>query len=273
MRVCSFESRRAEEMCSLIERNGGVATVAPSMREIPLDQNPEAFSFAADLFGGDVDVMIFLTGVGARRLLDVLETRYSRAEFFAALERCRVIVRGPKPAAVLREWKVRIDHLVPEPNTWRELLTLLDTEAPVRGLAVAVQEYGQPNAEFYRELAARGARVLPVPIYHWALPEDVGPLREAVRRTLAGEFDVLMFTSAQQLQHVLEIAETEGVREQWLAAAARCVIASIGPTAGETLTAAGLPPDIAPEHPKMGQLVSAAARAAHRLLSAKRALP
>lgn len=270
LRVCSFESRKGSEIRSLIERQGGIATVAPSMREVPLDQNPDAFAFAEKLFAGQIDIMIFMTGVGARGLLEVLETRHSQDAFFAAVQKCKVIVRGPKPASVLREWQVRIDHLVPEPNTWRELLGVLDASVPVDGKQVAVQEYGQPNAEFYGALEHRGARVLPVPVYRWALPEDTAPLRSAIRATIAGETDVLMFTSAQQLHNVLEVADQEGLRDAWLAAAARSVIASIGPTASETLRGEGLPVDIEPEHPKMGHLVVATGRSARGLLESKR---
>lgn len=51
------------------------------------------------------------------------------------------------------------------------------------------------------------------------------------------------------------MAEAEGVREAWLIAAAQCVIASIGPTASETIQSYGLPVDIEPTHGKMGRLV------------------
>lgn len=258
-RVCAFESRKAAEIRSLIERHGGVATVAPSMREIPLDENPAAFEFAKELFAGKVDVILLLTGVGTRALVEVLETRHPQSEIFAALEKCCLIVRGPKPAAVLREWKLRIDHQVPEPNTWRDLLALLDQRVPLQGKTVAVQEYGQPNPELYAGLSERGARVVAVPVYRWALPEDSAPLRAAVHSTIAGDFEVLLITSAQQAHHILQVAEAEGVKEAWLNAARRCVIASIGPTATETLTSLGLPPDLEPEHPKMGHLVRAAA--------------
>jgi uroporphyrinogen-III synthase len=112
--------------------------------------------------------------------------------------------------------------------------------------------------------------VIRVPVYRWALPEDTGPLAAAVQSTIAGEFDVLMFTSAQQLRNVLAVAESAGVRDKWLSAARRCVIASIGPTASETLLDAGLPPDIEPEHPKMGHLVQAVARDARAVLERKR---
>lgn len=258
-------------MQSLLERCGAVATVAPSMQEIPLEQNDAALRFAERLLAGEIDVVIFLTGVGARALLDVVATHVDRAAFLAALDRCIVIVRGPKPVAVLREWGTRIDHRAPEPNTWRELLSLLDTAAvPIAGRIVAVQEYGRPNAELYAALRERGASVLPVPVYRWALPDDTGPLEQAVAATIRGEFDVLMFTSAYQLHNVLEVAARLDRGNEWLDAARRCVIASIGPTASEALSEAGLPPDLEPTHPKMGHLVVETCEQAARLLESKR---
>mgnify|MGYP003343850075 CR=1 FL=1 len=41
---CSFESRRSEEMCSLLERQGARAIAAPSMREVPIENNPQALT-------------------------------------------------------------------------------------------------------------------------------------------------------------------------------------------------------------------------------------
>src|SRR5690606_29074133 len=174
---------------------------------------------AEQLFAGRFDLVIFMTGVGARGLLEVLETRYPREQFFEALARCEIIVRDPKPASVLREWKVPFQHQVPEPNTWRELLTLLDEKSPVAGRSVAIQEYGKPNEELYAALRERGAEVHPVQVYRWALPEETGPLEEAIRSTIAGDFDVLLFTSANQLTNVLDVAERLGCRDEWLAAA------------------------------------------------------
>ncbi|MEX0704514.1 MAG: uroporphyrinogen-III synthase [Planctomycetales bacterium] len=254
-RVLSFESRRAAEMRTLIEKRGGVAQVAPSMREVPLDENAEAFAFAEELLAGRVDVVIFLTGVGARTLLETVERRHDRRAFFDALDRTVVVVRGPKPTAVLREWGVRIDHRVPEPNTWRELLATLDAAVEIRGRTLAVQEYGQPNEELYRALEERGARALRVPVYRWALPDDIEPLRQAVRDTLGGGVDVLLFTSAEQVRNVLRVAESEGARDEWVAAASRCRIASIGPTCSEAIREAGLPVHVEASPPKMGRLV------------------
>ena len=179
LRVVSFESRRAKEMAELIRKQGGDPFVAPSMREAPIENNTEAFEFAQRLFRGDFDLMIFLTGVGARALHKVLASRYPEEQFAEALRKIAVAARGPKPLAVLREWNVPVAVTAPEPNTWRELLAALEGRTERR---IAIQEYGKSNTELLDALRARGADVTPVRVYQWDLPEDLTPLRDAVRR-------------------------------------------------------------------------------------------
>ena len=172
LRVLSLESRRAQEMAKLISNFGGHPIVAPSMREVPLEENTEALNFAAALKQGQLDMVIFLTGVGIRGLTKVVETLYSRDEFVATLSKVAVVARGPKPLAALRELGVRVSLTVPEPNTWRELLQALDDtreSLPLNGTRVAVQEYGISNPELLEGLVARGASVTSVPVYQWKL--------------------------------------------------------------------------------------------------------
>src|ERR1700683_3978636 len=142
LRVVSFESRRATEMGELIRRQGGDPFVAPSMRESPIENNPEAFKFAERLFAGEFDLVIFLTGVGTRALDKVLASRYPGGKFAEALRKITVAARGPKPLAALREMQVPVTVTAPEPNTWRELLTALEGRTERK---IAVQEYGKSN--------------------------------------------------------------------------------------------------------------------------------
>jgi uroporphyrinogen-III synthase len=155
---------------------------------------------------------------------------------------------------------VRVDLQVPEPNTWHETLAVLDEKLPVAGLRVALQEYGKPNFELVEGLVHRGAAVTRVPVYRWALPEDLGPLEAAIVEIASGRVGVALFTSAQQVEHVLLIARRLG-REAELRAglAARTVVGSIGPSTSETLRSHALPVDIEPEHPKLGHLIAAVA--------------
>ena len=273
LRVLSLESRRAAEMAKLIESYGGRAIVVPSMREIPLESNREALEFARRLGAGGFDVVIFLTGVGTRALARVVQTIYAIEQFANELRKITVVARGPKPAAALKELNVPVTIAVPEPNTWRDLLRALDEKAeavPLQGRRVAVQEYGESNADLLAGLKERGAQVTRVPVYQWALPEDTGPLRAAIEAIVRGEIDVILFTTQIQVGHLLQIAREMGRELPLRTSLARVVMGSIGPVTSEELREQGLPPDFEPEHPKMGFLVNEAAGRAGELLARKR---
>ena len=253
LRVLSLESRRATEMATLIRKQGGEPFVAPSMREVPLEELTEAFLFGDALLRGEFDCVVLLTGVGTRLLWKTLLTRYAADDLIAALRKLTIVVRGPKPSAAIREVGLVPNVQVPEPNTWRELLAVMLERPETR---IALQEYGKSHEELLEGLRGMGKRVSPVRIYGWDLPEDTGPLRQAAARLIAGGFDVAMFTTSVQVVNLFRIAEEEGIGQQVLEALQSAVVASIGPTTTETLEDYGIQADFEPTHPKMGLLVS-----------------
>jgi uroporphyrinogen-III synthase len=266
LRVLSLESRRAPEIERLIRGQGGEPLVAPSMREVPLADNPEAFAFAERLFRGEFEMMILLTGVGTRLLNDVLSSRFPAEAFKNALRDITLVVRGSKPAAVIREWNIPAQIMVPEPNTWREILAAIHGRPERR---IVVQEYGRPATELIDGLRAKGAEVTTVPVYNWDLPLDCGPLREAVKRLASESVDVVMFTTSIQVPHLMKIAAEEGLEEQVRSAMKTLVVASVGPSTSETLREFGIEPDLEPSHPKMGFLVNETAARAAKILQSK----
>jgi uroporphyrinogen-III synthase len=257
-------------MAELVRRFGGTPIAAPSMREVPLALSAEAEALWQGLEDGRIDVLVLLTGVGTRTLATALEPRCSRERLAELLRRTVLVARGPKPVAALRELGLTATIVVPEPNTWRELLAALDAHGSLRGRRVAVQEYGRSNPELLDGLGQRGADVLRVPVYRWDYPEDQGPLRDGVARLAEASVDIALFTSARQTDHVMETAARLGKEQAVLDAARRVVIGSIGPVCSEALHAHGLPVDFEPEHPKMGQLVAATAQRGPALVAAKR---
>jgi uroporphyrinogen-III synthase len=272
LQVLALESRRAREMAQLIANHGGQAMVAPATREVPAADHGDARRFLSALEEGRVDVVIFLTGVGARVLAEAMQALSRRQEFITALRRTSVIARGPKPVAALRQLGVPIAAVVPEPNTWRELLQMLDEKKdtlPLRGRTVAVQEHGAASPELVAGLAERGAQVLPVHIYEWSLPEDTRPLRQAAEAIARGEIDVLLVTSAVQIRHLLEMAEEMKLRDEVVRALSRVVVGSIGPVTSAGLREAGIHVDIEPSHPRMGFLVKEVAERASALLASR----
>lgn len=271
LRVVSLESRKSQEMRSLLERHGCVAISAPSLREVPLSDQHEALDFGAELLRDEHAIIVLLTGVGTRMLVDALSTKHAQTDVLAALGRAKLVCRGPKPVAALKALGLKPTLVAPEPNTSNDVLALLDASLPVAGQSVAVQAYGRLNEALLDGLKARGAKVRSVAIYAWALPEDTAPLSAAIEQICSGAVDVVMFTAAQQLTHLLQVAEQSG-RQGALVDALRdrVVCASIGPVMTEALQAQGLPADLEPEHPKMGHLVQAVVRRAPEIAARKR---
>jgi uroporphyrinogen-III synthase len=274
-RVLTLESRRSPELALLIMNYGGMPVVAPSVREVPLESNHQALTFAKDLIEQRFGMVVLMTGVGVRLLIEVVEPGFGRETFVHALARTRIVARGPKPVAALRELGLTPWATVPSPNTWRELLATLDArmgEVPLEGMRVAVHEYGRANPDLAQGLAARGAAVTTVPIYKWSMPEDVAPLRSAVQAIVAGDIEVLILTAGIQLVHLLRVAAEMGLETAVREGLERTVVASIGPMTSEELRRQGLPVDFEPSHPKMGSLVREVAEQCETLLRMKRSM-
>jgi uroporphyrinogen decarboxylase len=269
LRVAAFESRRSQETARLIERSGGVPFVSPSMREVPLADNPAAIEFAKQLLTGSVEVMIFLTGVGFQYLLATVEGHIARDRYLSSLADITTIVRGPKPLAAMKEVGLTPTYTVPEPNTWRELLNTIDENLSISNLKVGLQEYGTSNPSLIAGLEARGARVFRVPVYRWEFPTDTTELESNLRAIADGERDVVLFTSAHQVTNALELAERLGLSDDVRSELAKSILGSIGPTTSEALRSHRLAVDFEPSRPKLGHFVREAAAKCHDLLQRK----
>lgn len=269
LRVVAFESRRAEETAELIRRHGGEPVTAPSMREVPDEAGPGAIELVRRLRDGTLGALVLLTGVGTRALVRAVAGEIAAGELAERLAGIPLVARGPKPVAALRELGLRPAVRAPEPNTWREVLAAIDAAGlDLQGRVVAVQEYGAETPGLLSGLGERGATVLRVPVYRWALPEDLGPLREAVRGLADRAIDVALFTSATQVTHLLEVAG-DRAGEVRAALRERVVVGSVGPVCSEALRERGIGVDVEASPPKLGPLVRETARAAPRLLRAK----
>jgi len=269
LHVAAFESRMASEMAGLIRRYGGQPLVAPALREVPLENNAEVLQAGERLMAGHFEMVILLTGVGTKTMVEILQTRYQLEAIKTALARTTLVARGPKPVAVLKEFGLTPSITIPEPNTWKDIVRTLDQSGSLIEVRMAVQEYGVSNQDLLEALRQRGALVTRVPVYRWALPEDTGPLKNALREILSGSVQVMLVTNAAQLDHVMQLLEQEGKVVQFKEACRKMVVASIGPTASERLRHYDVPVDLEPSHPKMGILVKEASERARTLLDRK----
>lgn len=272
LRVLALETRRSAEIEELVRNYGGEPLVVPAVREIRLESQDHAFLFAAGLLRGEYDLVIFLTDPGVRTLIDVVRARYDLETFLAALRKTKVASRGPKPAAALAQYGIPVAVIAPEPYTWRELMSEIESHFgdALANMRLAVQEYAASNPEFLLALAERSKSVTRVPLYEWALPEDVKPLRECVLGIARKYVDIVLFTTAVQVIHLFQVANGMACADSMQAGLQSCVVLSIGPSTSEELRRHGLTPDFEPAHPKIDSLLLEAAEQLPQLLEKKR---
>ncbi|MCD0168936.1 uroporphyrinogen-III synthase [Deinococcus sp. 23YEL01] len=266
LNVLSLESRRSEEMDTLIRKYGGVPQVAPSMREMKLDLSAPLAQFERDLSAGDIHAVACLTGVGTRMFLKELAAR--DPQHLETLRGVPFVSRGSKPAQALKAFGLS-STIVPKPSTWHEVQEHLIATLE-RGQHAVILEYGEavPTA-MLRELGYAGIRVTSVPVYRCAFPQDTAPLARAVRDVILGGPDILLLSSGTQILHFLKYAEKLNLLEEARAGLHRMVVVSIGPACSEAAADLGLRIDLEANPHKMGILVRTAAEHGPAILATR----
>ena len=106
------------------------------------------------------------------------------------------------------------------------------------------------------------AQVVPMEDINLHFTGDFGAIALAnnlLAALLDNHIDVVLFTAAVQVHHLMQVATEMNFRDPLIAALQRTMVASIGPVTSEALAEFGIPVRLEPTHPKMGFLVKEAA--------------
>jgi len=258
--IAVLESRFGEHLAGLLEKQGAIAFRAPALAE-EADLDPVAIAKIIEEWTAcPIKLAIFQTGVGTRALFEATDRLGLSDRLLALLAQCIVAVRGPKPTAVLRGRSVRIDLSARGPYTTVEVLEAI-RGVNLSGERVLVQRYGESNLGLEEGLEARGADVVEVPTYRWALPADTGPLRQLLDALGQGQIDAAVFTSASQVRNLFVVAEQSEGADRLRRQLNSVVVASIGPVCSYALKAAGVRVSLEASPPKLGPLVEMLSKA------------
>lgn len=245
-RIALPEARELDRLAELLESEGASTLRCPllAIRDAP-DPAPVA-AWLRLLAAGSMDVLVFLTGEGLRRLLAAADRLDLREPVVGALGRARKITRGPKPARALHEIGLSPDLAAAVPTTAGviEVLRPLD----LGGRRVGVQLYGQePNRPLVEFLEEAGATVYPVAPYVYASASDESAVRHLITTIVAGQVDAIAFTSAAQVDRLWQVAAGAGNEAELRKGLHGVRVAAIGPIVVEALEARGVPIHVVPE--------------------------
>jgi uroporphyrinogen-III synthase len=256
-RVAVTSARRAEELSALLRRRGATVTSAAAIAMVPLPDDDALRANTQALIDQPPDIVVATTGIGLRGWIAAADGWGVAAELTAALERARIVSRGPKATGALRaaglpeEWS-------PDSESSREVLRYL-LDGGIAGRRIAVQLHGatddwDPFPEILDEQRAAGADVVPIRVYRWRPAPRNGELDQLVAGIAEEKFDAVSFTSAPAVASVLMRATEMGVIDQVLSAMRTSVHAMcVGPVTARPLVRLGVPTS-APERMRLGAL-------------------
>lgn len=256
-RVAVTSSRRAEELCALLSRQGAEVCSAPAINMIALPEDDELQSHTEALIAQPPDILVVHTGIGFRGWLAAAEGWGLANQLIASLSKTRIVSRGPKGTGAVRAAGLH-EEWSPESESSQEVLEYL-LESGVSGLRIAIQLHGAADAwdpfpEFIGGLRFAGAEVVPIRVYRWKSTPLGGDFDLLVTGIARRQFDAVTFTSAPAAAAVLERSRDLAVEDQVLDALRTDVHAMcVGPVTSKPLIRKGVPTS-SPARMRLGAL-------------------
>jgi uroporphyrinogen-III synthase len=245
-RIAVPESRELDLFVNMLERHGAIAVRCPLVSIHDVEDTAPVHVWLERLVEGQHDSLVLYTGEGLSRLLGFARCRGIEADVIDSLRRTRKIVRGPKPAKVLRGIGLAPDVTAEEPTTAGLIETLSTLD--LSGSCVGVLLY--PGGEHLLDdfLKKAGAKIDPILSYRYASEQEDEQVAGLIDALVTGSIDLIAFTSTAQVRRLQDVARRFGRRAELDAAMRRALIAAVGPITAQAVEGAGWPVAAMPKH-------------------------
>ena len=256
------ESRELDLFAGMLEAQGAKTIRCPLVAILDVEDAAPVEAWLKRLIAGEFDDLVLFTGEGLKRLLAHAERLGLKDQAIAAMARLRTVVRGPKPARVLREIGLSpgISAAMPTSEGVIQSLSAVDLKAHT----VGVQLYPGESDELMGFLTKACAMVAAVTPYRYASQLEANDVEAAIRKMAAGEIDFVAFTSSPQVQRLVEVARARGIENELRRGLACTRIAAVGPVVAASVEAFGAKVSVQPKSFHLKPLVAAIADAARR---------
>jgi uroporphyrinogen-III synthase len=244
-------SRKTEEMSTLIEKQGGKASVR-SLQGTVFKAEEVKHDLKVFIEEG-ADWVIFTTGIGFQTLLEQAESLGAKEEFIKQVKKAKVASRGYKTAAALKQWKIQPDASDDDGTTQSLIRQLEDMNLLEK--KVVVQLHGEKAPKLMQFLEEKSAIITQLLPY-----QHIPPLEEMVetlcQELMAGSVDAVCFTTAVQVHSLFEYASKKGyLSEIKTAFMNKAIATAVGKVTAEALREEEISRIVVPEHERMGAMI------------------
>jgi uroporphyrinogen-III synthase len=262
-RIGVTSGRKGAELADALRRRGALPLWGPTVGGDQPEPESRLLEQTDAVLDAGVTWLAASTGVGMRLWADTAR-RHGRLEALReTAARARRVARGAKAVGGLQGTLGLAPEWVGPDETDAAVAGHLVANVTAEDV-VAVQLHGGPSRA-YDAVAATGARVLTVLPYRSVLPEDTAPARRLVEAALAGELDLLVFTSPGAVHNLVtiaaEVAPDAPDRLRALTGAAQgLAVASVGPVTDGACRQVGFEVAVSPTRSRTGDLLRAIER-------------
>jgi uroporphyrinogen-III synthase len=264
-RIAIGETRERERLTEMLMSKGAAVFSCPVVTATDTPNPAAVEEWLSGLAKGELDLCIFYTGEGIRRLLGTAKRMGIDADVLQALSAVQTVARGPKSARALREVGI-LPTLPLETPTTEGIIDLLRTRS-LRGTKIGVQLYPRASSRrLIQFLQGEGVQARPVWPYVYGDASQDPLVKDLVARMVSGHIDVMVFTSRAQVDRLFDVGARLGIEAALSAGLRRTRIATIGPVVAAAVRARGLKVSIAPAElfymkSLVNEIVTAAQRA------------
>lgn len=251
-RVVIGASRKTEEMCTLIEKQGGVPVVRSLQGTVFLAEK-EVGSELGQLVKEGADWAIFTTGIGIETLLDIAEKQGIKQQFINIIQEAKIASRGYKTLSTLKKLGI-MSAAVDENGTTKSLIKSLES-FDFKGKRVTVQLHGEKAPTLIKFLEEKGADVsLILPYQH--IPPETETVAKLCEELLQEKLDAICFTTAIQVRSLFDYArEKDCVHGLLTSFKGNTLAVAVGKVTAEALREEGVKNLLIPEHERMGAMI------------------
>ncbi|NPC93451.1 uroporphyrinogen-III synthase [Bacillus sp. WMMC1349] len=251
-RIVIGASRKLEDMCTLIKKQGGTPIVRSLQGTVFLAEKQVGPDLQAFVEKG-ADWVVFTTGVGTEALVSLAEKLGMRNRFIQIVSEAKAAVRGYKTIAALKKLGIT-PEAIDEDGTTKGLIKSLEPY-DLTGKRVMVQLHGENAPDLLTFLKAKGATVVPLLPYQHVAPnqETVALLCQELQNH---EVDAVCFTTAIQVRSLFNFAREKGIAPNLVQSFHEQVLpVAVGKVTAEALKEVGINEIVTPQLERMGAMI------------------